>query len=179
MNKITLKIFFNLMIGIIILISTSSVLIFNITSIEVKEKEKYLQEQIIGSLNSINRINGLINEMRKNDLLIFSKINLEVAEKRRRGINEQLEKELNIYGGLDANEADIKAFGQLKITIKKYNDTLTFDMVDYEDSTLLILNVLSLTDELTAINNGYVSDYMMGMEKNLNDNIKYISIFSW
>lgn len=177
MNKITLKIFFNLMIGIIILISTSSVLIFNITSIEVKEKEKYLQEQIIGSLNSINRINGLINEMRKNDLLIFSKINLEVAEKRRRGINEQLEKELNIYGGLDANEADIKAFGQLKITIKKYNDTLTFDMVDYEDSTLLILNVLSLTDELTAINNGYVSDYMMGMEKNLNDNIKYISIF--
>jgi hypothetical protein len=32
-------------------------------------------------------------------------------------------------------------------------------MVDYEDSRTLILNVLSLTDELTAINNGYVSDY--------------------
>ena len=71
--------FFNIMISIIIIISTSSILIFNITTIEIKEKENFLQEQIIGSLNSINRINGLINEIRKNDILIFSKINKNIT----------------------------------------------------------------------------------------------------
>ncbi|MDD9166249.1 methyl-accepting chemotaxis protein [Aliivibrio sp. S4MY2] len=50
-------------------------------------------------------------------------------------------------------------------------------MVDYEHSLSLIVDILKLTDELTLINNGYVSDYMESNEKNLNDNIKYISIF--
>ncbi len=165
------------MISIIIIISTSSILIFNITTIEIKEKENFLQEQIIGSLNSINRINGLINEIRKNDILIFSKINIDSAKKNRENFNEKLVKEINIYAQFHANEADAKAFEKLKVTISKYNDTLTFDMVDYEYSLSLIINILELTDELTLINNGYVSEYMDSSEQSLNNNIKYISIF--
>ena len=177
MNKITLKMFFNLMISIIIIISTSSILIFNITAVEIKEKESFLQEQIIGSLNSINRINGLINEIRKSDILIFSKINIESAKQNRENFNEKLVKELNTYAQFHANEADAKAFEKLKVTISKYNDALTFDMADYEYSLSLIINILALTDELTLINNGYISDYMESNEQSLNNNIKYMSIF--
>lgn len=180
MNQITLKTFFNLIIGVIVIITTSFILIFNITAVEIKEKDIYLQEEIIASLNSINRINGLINEIRKTDILIFSKINIEKAKKNRENFNDKLVKELNAYAQLNANANanDAKVFEKLNVTIEKYNDTLTFDMVDYEYSLSLILNILTLTDELSLINNGYVSDYINSNKQSLNDNAKYITMFS-
>lgn len=177
MNRITLKIFFNLLIGMIFVTSCLSILVFNINSIEVKEKEEYLQQEIISSLKSINKISSIVNEMRRFDLLVFGGINVESATKRRWVLNDQLKIELGIYQKFDANDADEKAFEALSINIKEYNDTLTFDMETYKDGQLLINNILALTDELILINDGYVSDYMSEMERSLDDNIKYVSIF--
>lgn len=177
MKKVTLKIFFNLMIWIIIIISSSSVYIFNINAIEIKNKEKYLQEQIISSFKSINEINEAVNEMRRYDLLIFGNINVESAIKKRWAINEQLKHELDIYEKFDANKSDKEAFSQLKAVINKYNDTLTFNMKDYGSSLLLIGDILTLTEKLILINDGYVTDYMSEMEISLDNNIKYVSIF--
>ena len=148
MNRITLKIFFNLLIGMIFVTSCLSILVFNNNSIEVKEKEEYLQQEIISSLKSINKISSIVNEMRRFDLLVFGGINVESATKRRWVLNDQLKIELGIYQKFDANDADEKAFEALSINIKEYNDTLTFDMETYKDGQLLINNILALTDEL-------------------------------
>lgn len=175
MNKITLKVFFNLLIGIIILISSISIIIFHINSNEVKEKEEYLYTQIIGSFKSISEINDTINEMIKYDLLILGGINVESAMKRRWAINDELKKELDIYEVFDANKEDRRIFKELKETIQKYTEMLTFNIDDFDASQLIISDMQAKTNKLKLINDDYLDDYKVNMELSLDRNIKYIS----
>ena len=96
-----------------------------ISSNELNKREIYLMTQIFPSLKSINKINNIINEQRRYELILINQnggTEGVLKELNRIGIN--VLDEFSVYESYDASAEDKAYFADLKHKLKIYNQLM-------------------------------------------------------